>query len=206
MALIKLGLDKLPIPDKIQFARQIVTDMTGNPNFTTPLPALTGITAAALALETAYNAAQTARQVAKSATATQDVKNDALNLILSQEANYVENTSNGDKAKILSSGFDVRNPSTPIGVLPQVADLSAGPSEDEGSADLAWTGVRGAKSYAIERAPNSADLQFVMVGTSTKTKTSLNTMTPGNKYWFRVAAVGAAGQGAWSDPVPIIAP
>jgi hypothetical protein len=28
----------------------------------------------------------------------------------------------------------------------------------------------------------------------------------GTKYWFRVAALGAAGQSAYSDPVPLFAP
>ncbi|MDB6111498.1 MAG: hypothetical protein JWR69_3248, partial [Pedosphaera sp.] len=77
-------------------------------------------------METAYNAAQTARQTAKGLTSTQDAKNAALDLLLSQAANYVENTSSGDKAKA-----------------------------------------------------------------------AVNTMTSGLKYWYRVAALGAAGWGAW---------
>jgi hypothetical protein len=31
-------------------------------------------------------------------------------------------------------------------------------------------------------------------------------MVSGTKYWFRVAAIGAAGQSAYSDPVPLFAP
>jgi len=31
-------------------------------------------------------------------------------------------------------------------------------------------------------------------------------MVRGKKHWFRVAAVNAAGQSAWSDPVPLFAP
>ena len=31
-------------------------------------------------------------------------------------------------------------------------------------------------------------------------------MVSGRKYWFHVAAIGAAGQSAYSDPVPLFAP
>src|SRR5436190_15734008 len=109
MAITKIGLAEMPVPEKIQFARQIVTQMTGNANFTTPAPTLASISTAATALESAYNAAQAAYATAKALTSTQDDKEAALDLILSQEANYVENTSGGDKAKIESSGFSVRN-------------------------------------------------------------------------------------------------
>src|SRR5205823_3404061 len=108
MAQVKIGTDGMPVPDKIQFARQIVIDMTGNPNFTTPAPTLASIGTAATTLETAYNAAQTARQVSKAKTAALDTPNGSLDLLLAQLANYVENTSGGDPAKIDSSGFRTR--------------------------------------------------------------------------------------------------
>ena len=45
MAKVKLSLQSLTIPQKIQFIRQVVTSMTGNANFATPAPALVAITA-----------------------------------------------------------------------------------------------------------------------------------------------------------------
>ncbi len=45
-----------------------------------------------------------------------------------------------------------------------------------------------------------------MIGTSTRKEASLNTMQSGKRYGFRVAAIGAAGQSAYSDPVPLFAP
>ena len=196
----------MTVPQKIQFARQIVLDMTGNANFDIPAPALTAVSAAATDLETAYNAAQTARQVAKSLTSNQDAKAAALDLILAQEANYVENTANGDRTKIESSGFSVRNPSAPIGPLPMVTDLAVAPSENEGSADLKWKLIRGARSYVIERASAAPTLNWAPIASPTKSKASVNTMTSGQKYWFRVAGIGAAGQGPWSETVFLYAP
>ena len=207
MAQVVVGTSTMPVPDKIQFARQIVLDMTGNANFTTPLPALTAITTAALALETAYNAAQTSRQTAKSLTTVQDQKSAALDLLLSQEANYVENTSGGDTGKIESSGFSVKSPATPIGPLTAPVSLTVKPSESAGTADLKWSSVRGSNSYTIQRATDpNVDTSWIQADVATKTKATVNTMVSGTKYWFRVAGVGAAGQGPWSDPVPTIAP
>src|SRR5258707_4890133 len=84
MANVKANLAKLKTAEKIQFARQIVTDMTSNPNFPTPTPALPSVVAAAMALEEAYNAAQTARQLSKSRTAAVIPAHESLNLALKQ--------------------------------------------------------------------------------------------------------------------------
>lgn len=197
----------MSVPNEIQFARQIVLDMTSNPNFTTPSPALAAIAAAATALETAYNTAQTARQNAKTQTSVSKAKKAALDLLLTQEANYIQNVTAGDKAKIESSGFSVRNTPSPIGDLPAPTDVEIAPSQSAGTVDINWRGVRGADSYIVERALDSvAPLAWTTAFTTTKSKATVNTMVSGGKYWFRVAGIGAAGQGAWSDAIAKIAP
>lgn len=130
----------------------------------------------------------------------------ALDWIITQLAGYVESASDGDKAKIESAGFTVRNPPVPIGALPAPTDLQVFASEHAGSADVSWKNVRGAKAYTIERAADAPHLDWGVIGNSTKRQASLNSMVSGTKYWFRVSAIGAAGQSAWSDPVPLFAP
>ena len=61
MAKVKLALQQLTVPQKVQFLRQVVTAMTGNANFATPSPTLVTITAKADDLETTFNDAQAAR-------------------------------------------------------------------------------------------------------------------------------------------------
>ncbi len=206
MSLIKLGLQNMPIPDKIQFARQIAQAMQGNTGFPTPTPPLPSLTEGAHELEDAYNDAQAARQAAKMKTSIQDVRSAELDGVLTQLALYVENASDGDKAIIESAGFSVRNPPAPIGTLPAPVDVQVAPSEHAGTADVSWKQVRGARAYCIERAADAPALDWGMIGTSTKKEASLNSMVSGSKYWFRVAAIGAAGQSAYSDPVPLFAP
>ncbi len=206
MSLIKLGLYTMSVADKIQFGRQIVQAMTGNPNFPTPSPALPALSEGSLELEDAYNNAQAARQAAKAKTSVQDDATAKLDWFITQMALYVESASDGDKAKIESAGFSVRNPPAPIGTLPAPVDVQVVPSEHAGTADVSWKQVRGARAYTIERAADAPALDWGMIGTSTKKEASLNSMQSGRKYWFRVAAIGAAGQSAYSDPVPLFAP
>ena len=66
---------------------------------------------------------------------------------------------------------------------------------------------RGASSYVVERALDGATpLNYVTVATPTNTKVHVNTMVSGSRYWFRVAAVGAAGTGMWTLEMSKIAP
>ena len=197
----------MSVPAKIQFTRQIVLDMSNNPNFAAPSPSLNALSEAAASLESAYNAALQARANAKMQTSIMGQKSVALDLLLMQEASYVQSSAGGDKAMIESAGFDVRDTPTPIGQLPPPAEPKAVPSQHPGAINLRWKKVRGAKSYLVERALDSNQpLEWAVATMSTKTKAIVNTMTSGLRYWFRIAAVGSAGPGAWSEPISKIVP
>lgn len=58
MATVKMGFIKLTIPEQIERTRLIITMMTGNANFPISSPTLPVMSAAATALETAYNEAR----------------------------------------------------------------------------------------------------------------------------------------------------
>ncbi len=206
MSYAKVGLDGLAVPAKIQYLRRLATALNGNPNFPTPNPSEAAVTAAADALETAYNEAQAARLVSKSKTSVQDEQNVAADLLVAQLASYVDNVSNGDATIIESAGFAVRSTSTPVGELTAPTDVQVLPSEHAGTADVSWKAQRGAKAFVVQRAVESPNLDWKILGGCTKKSASFNTMVSGEKYWFRIAAIGAAGQSAWSDPVPLFAP
>lgn len=206
MAYVKVGLDGLAVPAKIQYLRRLAAGITGNPNFLNPSPGPAELEAKAHSLESTYNAARAARLESKTKTGLQDDADAAADDIVVQLANYVNDASKGDPAKIESAGFAVRSTPAPIGPLPAPNDVQVEPSEHSGSADLRWGSVYGAKSYVIERAADAPTPVWTLIGASTKARTSLNSMISGTKYWFRVAAIGSAGQSAWSDPVPLFAP
>lgn len=206
MSYAKYGMDRMPIPPKIQFMRRVGEAITGNPNFPNPTPSAAELNNQADSLEIAYNEALAARLVSKSKTTVQDEQEALADALVAQLASYVDNASGGDPVKIESAGFEVQSTPTPVGELPAPTDVQVEPSEHAGSADVSWKSPRGFKSNLIERATDGPTLNWAVIGATTKSKASLNSMVSGTKYWFRVASVGAAGQSAWSDPVPLFAP
>jgi len=207
MGKVKLSLKTMTVTAKVQFARQVVTSLTGNATFPNPEPPLSDLTDAATNLEAAFNTANVAHQNAMEKTSLMDDADTAINNILTKLGNYVDSTSNGDEAKILSSGMSVKAKPVPIGSLPQPTALAATEGDNEGEIDLSWDKVFGARSYVVEYTPDPiTPTGWKSGGVSTKSSKSISSLQSGVKYWFRVAAVGAAGQGPWSDPATKYAP
>ena len=205
MAKIKLNFSRLSIPEKIARAKQIVTSLTANATFPTPTPALAVVTTATTGLETAFHDAQAARQTAKEKTTAQNEKEDALIKLMSQLGAYVESVAGDDEKAVQSAGMDLREkaiatPDTPG--QPQALTPTAG--DHDGEIDLTWDKVSGAKSYVVEK--GTEPQTFAHAGVGTKSAFTVEGLTSGTRYWFRVASINANGQSGWSDPATKIAP
>jgi hypothetical protein len=207
MAKVKLGLDKLTPVELTDLTTQIVTMMTGNPNFVTPNPTLAAVTTQKNTTATSITAQETAKATAEAATTTRDVNVTTLKGLLSQLATYVENASGGDAAKIESAGMSVRaDSSVPVGPMPQVLDLVLSPGDFEGTLDAVWNPVRGAKSYEIQVSPDPPST-WTQKMASGKSSATIQGLTSAAKLWVRVRAVGADNQpGPWSDPATKVVP
>jgi hypothetical protein len=199
-AKVKLNLRNLSVEEKIVFSKQVITSMTGNVNFATPVPALASITAAITAAETANADLKVSRKATVTKASILDDKLAELDSVVAQLANYVENVAKGDDTKIKSAGMGVRSQASPIG-LPSSPEnlLTAAVTQNE--VELDWEKVTGAKSYVVQLTLDiSGNSNWTMGTIVTKAKATIKNLESGKKYWFRVAAVGAAGQGPWSDP------
>ena len=152
MAQVKVSIGKMPVPKKIQFVRQIVQEMKKNAKFNSPSPDLATLASAAAAVEAAYNAAQAARANAKEQTSIMNKKVNTLETLVMQEASYVQSVSGGDKATIESAGFAVRTEATRIGQLEAPASVKVIPALIDGTVNISWKKVHGARAYNIERA------------------------------------------------------
>lgn len=197
MAQVKLGFTTLAIPDKILKARNIVTQLTGNAAFTRPNPTLAVVTAAADALETAFN---DAADGGKTKTAVMYNKEAALDALMAQLSAYVQEASAGDALVILSSGMEVRATKTPPQDLPAPQNLAAETGDNEGSINLSWEPVKKAKAYLMQTSPDGATAWQNLNITSTKASVVITGLASGTKTWFRVCAIGAKGNSPWSDP------
>lgn len=208
MAKAKLGLHQVSIPDKVQSIRQIIAKMTGNANFPTPDPPLASVTTAVDKLETDFNDAKGKRQTALTATNLQNLSEAAVDQQAAALAGYVDSKAKGDETIIMSAGMSTKAPAAPIGNLPAPGDVSATGGDMEGEIDLNWQPVRGAKSYVVVKSATGNvgnPSEWTSATTSTKSKATIGGFTSGTRAWFRVAAVGSAGQGPWSDPATAIA-
>jgi hypothetical protein len=207
MAKVKLNFRRLSVPEKIAKARQIVTALTGNANFPNPHPPLDAITDGGNALELAQATTQSRKQAVKTAVADQTIKEDALDQLVSQIASYVESVAGNDETLITSAGMDPRAPASASTMPDTPSGLEATAGDRDGEIDLSWNPSSSAKSYLIQQSADPPTATgWAHVGTSTKSSITIDGLTPGIRYWFRVCAVGASGQSGWSDPATKIAP
>lgn len=207
MAKVKLNLSTLTTTEKVQLARTIVTAMTGNATYATPVPSLASLTADADDLETKDNDREVKSLAAQAATSLLHDAEAALDKRLAQMGNYVEVASDGDEAQILSAGMSVRAPRTPVGSLPAVQSLAATSGDQPGECDLIWQPILKAKNYVVEKSPDPiTPTSWQQVGFSSKSRFTVTGLTSGTKYWFRVAALGTGDPGPWSDPATAMSP
>ena len=201
MAKVKLNLRGLSDAQVIQQCTNIKTAMTGNANYTTPVPTLTAFGTLITAAQTKLTSADNAQITAKQATADKDLALDALRTGVATLATYVDLTSAGDESKILSAGMQVRATPTAAGLPAQVMNLALTAGDSDGELDVTWDALPGAKSYEVQLSPEPVTTtSWISKPSVTKSKTSLTGLTSGARVWLRVRAVASAGQGAWSDP------
>ncbi|TAL00498.1 MAG: fibronectin type III domain-containing protein [Verrucomicrobia bacterium] len=206
MAKVKLKLQDKSDSELLTFSQQHIAAMTGNSNFTTPAPTVIAFQALHDEFEAALDAAALAAETSKQKTSTKDVKRSALERGLTDRGSYVDMTSGGIEAKILSSNLPVRDAAAPIGPMPAPIDFLATMGDMEGEMDLTWSRVRGAKSYIIQHSENVSPRVWSQKAVSPKSSATITGCTPGAICVFRVAAIGAAGQGPWSDESVKMAP
>lgn len=207
MAKIKLSLHLLSVAQKVALGRLVVTQMTGNANFTTPSPTLASITTLADDLEDLAADQDTKQQAAKTATALMNTKEDQLNAALTALGSWAEGHVVGDGDKLLSGGFSLQGQATPT-VLVQVTGLEASPGDDGGEVDTMWNPVDGATGYEMQTSSNPNDPALWMhKDIFSKSKATLTGLPTGARCWFRVRAVGPNNQkGPWSNPADKVVP
>lgn len=201
MAKPKLTLKDLTLLQKIQKANDIVTALTGNANYPTPNPALATVTEKSDDAAAAFSVREQTKQLLDEKQTDMNTTETDLDATLTALMSYVESTSLGNAAKILSAGFEIKGQPTPIGPMPQVQNLDSSTNAAEGVVILRWKAVKGAKSYEVQTSPDPFTSQsWQGAAVVTKATHTLTGLPTGARCWFRVRAIGTAGPGPWSDP------
>jgi hypothetical protein len=180
----------------------ILAALTGNAAFPNPRPTLAEISAAHDTFVAKIDLAAGGGRVATAQLAdarvglVRQMHNLALNL---------QQASNGDRTKLVSTGFPLRRGSGGVGPLPAPVRLRLARGPNSGQL-IARCGVNGnAKAYQWRYATAQAPTVWIEAGTTTKAQFLLVGLALGNQYIVQARLVGAKGASDWSDGVMMFA-
>ena len=185
----------------IQFAKQVHTALTANPNVPAPNPPLSTLQQFIAAAESSTDAYEAERAILRNKKNLRDEAVKALCNGLRLEADTVQAATGGDPDKMETAGFRAGKRPSPVGIPAQVTRLVLEAGPIEGTLKACWKPVRGVKVYEIETSPDPIGANtWSYKGTATKAKATINSFISGTRIWLHVRAIGAAGPGPWSDP------
>jgi hypothetical protein len=197
MSTAALNLSGKSIPFILEKARKILTDMTGNLAFPTPLPTLMVLAALIDALSLAYDNALGGGKVQKKLMriALKDLM-DALKIMLG----YVQSVSEGDETMILSTGFDLKRSRTPVGILPPPVNVRSVFGFVPGQIIIRWAGVKKKLIYKIQINDTPGDeTKWIDITYIGKIRLVVSGLITDHLYSFRIATISADGIGPYSD-------
>ena len=189
--------------DLIVDCNGVVTGMTGNASYATPVP---GIPVVQTALNEFVAAEADAVNGGVVLTAIKNDKRGILVALMRELASYVQVTCKGDLTVLLSSGFPIQKPQrNPIGTLPAPSNLTVTLGMQTGELDAAVAPVFGASIYNWRISTAAAPSVVLQSAQTTAASNSFTGLTPGVVYNVEANVVGSAGPSDWSAPVPQMA-
>jgi hypothetical protein len=169
-------------------ARTIQAALTNNPNFP-EVPYLSNLQTAMAAFSTAISNKRGRNRVD---TAEKKEARKALETILIAISLFVQTNCHNSGAIALCSGFDIKKPNTPIGVLPKPGSFKVQPGPNKGSVKLRLERINGAGAYQYEFTPTPVTADSVWLSTSEKKSSAIiSNLQSGREYAFRVTGVGS---------------
>jgi hypothetical protein len=197
--IISFGRNRFSDAALVTKAHYIIQLMTENPAYPSPSPTIANVVKATDSYESALsNASSGAREAIV-------LKNNArteLETVLHQLAEYVQITSKGDEATILSGGFDVKKKPSPVGILDKPKSLTVKQGGNSGSVELVSSIVPHAQFYIFEYTPAPVTPDSVWESVvHTKHALLLEGLEGLREYAFRVAGGGTSNVRIWSDTV-----
>lgn len=206
MKKIRLGLQKKNVTQKHSFGQQLITKITNNPVVPDTAALLAEFILINNQLGSDHNTSEGARQTAQEKTSALSACQVLWNDKVTQLAMQVELETEGNAVDIQACGFDLRGTPAPIGELPAPTNLTLRTNGISGVLKLKFKSPKGADSFVVERTtnPNQED-SWEQVGLPTRGDFADYGLTPGTKYWYRVAANGTAGLSGWSGVIWMMA-
>lgn len=160
MAKVKLEL-KGKNPQQISdYAENIVSQCTGNTNVAALAAQVTALGTLQDQAQTAIDASVDADQNAAQKRQLRMAAVDALKAGVTSLAAAVEGVTQGDAAKIISTGFAIQGAPVPVGELVQVENLSVSVGDNYGELDLSWDPCAGRRTTRSKPRPRRRRAQL----------------------------------------------
>ena len=192
--------------EQVTRVRSYATGMTGNAHFPNAAALVAEATDAADNTVEAINNYDTAvslcaMRLTQKRAALQALRGRATSLV-----GHVISVADDNPEVAQSANMTVVFAAAPIGELLAPADPVATTNGLEGVIKLRWAKVTGAKNYVVQRTTNPNDpATWQQIAMPPRTSFKDEELTSGTKYWYRVAANGAAGLSPWSAVVSKVA-
>ncbi|MBL0127065.1 MAG: hypothetical protein IPP83_06320 [Flavobacteriales bacterium] len=197
---IKLALSRLRNIDLLALLRNVIAHLMANASFPAPPIPLATMTTLADDLETAIQVATNGARHDR--LLRDDLAKQGRNMLRTQ-ADYVRVQGNGDLTILESSGYPLAKFPEPVGPVGIPTIRYARMTGITGEVDVLWKGVHGAdfyRLYSTDQDPADPAAKLTLLTVTGKVRFLVEGLGPFKPYWFLVSAVGAAGEGAKSDP------
>jgi len=186
--------------DLIVASLRIELGMTGNAAYPDPNPALADLIAA----RNSYIAAVNAAKDSHLGIVVRRQQRAAFTAMLRDLAHYVQVTSGGDLAILLSSGFTAQKQKKPVGLLPAPANMRLNRGKTSGLLIARCSKLPQAGAYEWRYANLATPTVWVDIEATFAARVTIEGLTPGAQYTAQVRALGTAGPSDWSDTATLM--
>jgi hypothetical protein len=197
-SLVTLNLPRR-VPALITYVQAVLAALTNNANFPTPVPALSALSAALTALQSAESQALSRL---KGAVVARNDKKAALVALLQQLRNYIQTAADANPetsaAVIQSAGLPVKK--VPVH-KPRTFEAKQGAVS--GSVEVTAATVARRASYVWGYSTDGGKT-WIEVGPTLQAKTTISGLTAGTTVQFRYRGVTKTGAADWSQPISLL--
>lgn len=196
MQRVSLSFNRYTDGDLESKVNNIISNLTGNTLFPSPVPSIAVLSAAAVAYSEALVIAKTGN---RSAIAEKNSRRLQLIDVLRNIGSYVNFASGGDISAILTSGFSLTKEQSAV-VIGKPENFRVVNGVNSGVLELMVNRVKGATAY-LHEFTTDASLQtqgWISLASSSR-KILISNLQAGVRYYCRVGVVGTRGQLVYSD-------
>ncbi|MEO7080548.1 MAG: fibronectin type III domain-containing protein [Flavobacteriales bacterium] len=190
---IKLAVSAMSFTQVNFLLSYVLSRLTDNPNFPTPVVPLSEMAALhdelTVAISEATNGGGLSRAIRNGLTRKGKE-------MLSAQANYVRAICNGDPSMLESSGFDLVKERERLGIPVTPEQLTARHTAKSQQVQLKWPRSAGARGYRVFKTDTDplTEANWEYLDFTTRARFTINGLESFKAYWFCVSALGTAGE------------